>query len=394
MKVTIFISLLASLSGMTHAHPELNEFEGKVSILIQKLMDSKYLMSNNESSLLKERLAKFDKFINASSINVPVKSSLSSKTEDHINRSTTSKPSLTTTPVITPVNNEVLLTKVKQEVASNGPEVAQPSTKHPLWSPLSAAGKPSTRPPYLISFTPYTTPTPLPNRPDWKNEDWLDYFKENHPNFWFQKQLRKKLAEKLNSTMPIPAAVPEEGMPPPSSEFDYENWKSWTPEQWIKWSNSKEYKEKYLNVLNPYKAHEGHFPFKTYEDLDGPVLDYRDSQPVYLSESQVDKLINEQKIKDADEIIEYQDYNDPPEEEVTEVDKTTTSNPLPPETYFPKPTTISPDHLDPFYIHTKNYKHRNKQTNIAVISDEYIYQKDEKSARQDLQISPDDFRYR
>ena len=56
------------------------------------------------------------------------------------------------------------------------------------------------------------------------------------------------------------------------TEFDYENWKSWTPEQWIKWSNSKEYKEKYLNVLNPYKAQEGYFPFKTYEDLDGPVL--------------------------------------------------------------------------------------------------------------------------
>ena len=81
----------------------------------------------------------------------------------------------------------------------------QSSTKHPLWSPLSAYGKPSTRPPYLISFTPYTTPTPLPNRPNWKNEDWLDYFKENHPNFWFQKQLKEKVIRKLNLTSPIPA---------------------------------------------------------------------------------------------------------------------------------------------------------------------------------------------
>ena len=79
-------------------------------------------------------------------------------------------------------------------------DLVQSSTKHPLWSPLSASGKPSTRPPYLISFTPYTTPTPLPKRPDWKHEDWIDYFKENHPNFWFQKNLRKKVMEKLNST--------------------------------------------------------------------------------------------------------------------------------------------------------------------------------------------------
>ena len=81
----------------------------------------------------------------------------------------------------------------------------QSSTKHPLWSPLSANGKQSTRPPYLISFTPYTTPTPLPNRPNWNNEDWLDYFKENHPNFWFQKQLKEKVIRKLNLTSPTPA---------------------------------------------------------------------------------------------------------------------------------------------------------------------------------------------
>ena len=59
------------------------------------------------------------------------------------------------------------------------------------------------------------------------------------------------------------------------SEFNYEDWKSWTPEQWIEWSNSKEYKEKYLNPLNAYKVDKEEFPFKTYEDLDGPVLDYR-----------------------------------------------------------------------------------------------------------------------
>ena len=42
----------------------------------------------------------------------------------------------------------------------------------------------------------------MPNRPNWKNEDWLDYFKENHPNFWFQKQLKEKVIRKLNLTIP------------------------------------------------------------------------------------------------------------------------------------------------------------------------------------------------
>lgn len=42
-----------------------------------------------------------------------------------------------------------------------------------------------------MSFEPYTTPTPLPKRPDWSNEDWVNYFKTNHPNFWFKEQLLK-----------------------------------------------------------------------------------------------------------------------------------------------------------------------------------------------------------
>ena len=46
-----------------------------------------------------------------------------------------------------------------------------------------------------VSFTPYTTPTPLPNRPDWKKADWLNYFKTNHPNFWFLNELKKNYTE-------------------------------------------------------------------------------------------------------------------------------------------------------------------------------------------------------
>ena len=56
----------------------------------------------------------------------------------------------------------------------------------------------------------------------------------------------------------------------------------------------------YLVLLPPYcKAQEGYFPFKTYEDLDGPVLDYRDSQPVYLTEFELNKFKNEQEKEDT-----------------------------------------------------------------------------------------------
>ena len=52
MKLSIFI-WTASLLGLAHSEEEFGEFEDKVSILIKKLMDSKYLMSENESTLLK-----------------------------------------------------------------------------------------------------------------------------------------------------------------------------------------------------------------------------------------------------------------------------------------------------------------------------------------------------
>ena len=84
--------------------------------------------------------------------------------------------------------------------------------------------------------------------------------------------------------------------------------------------------------------------------------------------------------------MDYDDYqfND----EITE----TSDNPLPPETYLPKPTTKSPNYQDPFYIRTKNTRIGNKGS-IGGISSEYIYHK-EKSGRKDSRISPDDFEYR
>ena len=254
------------------------------------------------------------------------------------------------------------------------------STKYPLWDPKSADLKRATRPPYLISFTPYTTPTPLPNRPDWKKEDWLEYFRENHPNFWFEKELKKKAQEKLNLTLP---EVEE-------SEFDLDNWKSWTPEQWIKWSNSKQYKETQLNVLNQYQEQ---YPYKVYEDLDGPVLDFKSSQPVFVSETSYQKWVAEQKQKDNQrskleqlvhsklEALEKAPEDKPKEDKLS---------PLPPRTYFPKPT-VSPTQ-DPFYIRTQNQYLRDEGS-IGGISDEYIYVKPgQKRSRQDDTDNAYDFR--
>ena len=79
-----------------------------------------------------------------------------------------------------PVVAEQLLTMHKQFPAGEA------GTEEPLW-----ARKPdgtTTAPPYHVAWTPYTTPTPLPDKPDWNSSQWLHYFKHNHPNFWFKEQ--------------------------------------------------------------------------------------------------------------------------------------------------------------------------------------------------------------
>ena len=104
MKIMILI-LIACL--WSFAQGELNEFEDKVSILLKKIMDSKHLMSKNESTLLEERLAQFDKVISSGKDSVSQNYQLESlKTEDETK--TTVKPT-----VIAPVKSEVLLTKIK-----------------------------------------------------------------------------------------------------------------------------------------------------------------------------------------------------------------------------------------------------------------------------------------
>ena len=114
MRLSIFI-WTASLLGLAYSEEEFGEFEDKVSILIKKLMDSKYLMSENESTLLKERLAKFDRVFNKSdNISVEVSSQNpsvnNSQTEAELSSSIAAPSS---GKIVTPVVNEVLLTKVK-----------------------------------------------------------------------------------------------------------------------------------------------------------------------------------------------------------------------------------------------------------------------------------------
>ena len=247
----------------------------------------------------------------------------------------------------------MLLTKF---VVPTKQELKPITTPYPLWDPLSAKGKIVTRPPYIISFTPYTTPTPLPKRPDWTKDDWLAYFKENHPNFWFQKQLQMKVAQKQNETVAAAAAEKEKN----STKFDYANWKSWSPETWLQWSNSKEYKDKYLNVLNPYRKEQ---PFQTYEDINSASLDYRDNQPVYLSESYVGKIVQAQVEQDAAALEENEE-----EAGAETIANDRNIGKLPPRTYFPPPT-YSPT-KDPFYLHNDKSK---TKIGIQGISNEYIY---------------------
>ena len=109
---------------------KIQQFENKVSELIQKLMDSKYIMSDQESSILKERLAKFDKnFGNQENVPDHHDHDQHHHNQDHlhettetttIRESTTSvlpKVKTTTTkPTLKPVNHAVLLTKVNNKL--------------------------------------------------------------------------------------------------------------------------------------------------------------------------------------------------------------------------------------------------------------------------------------
>ena len=58
------------------------------------------------------------------------------------------------------------------------------------------SGDPATNPPPWNEQHKYVTPTPLPYKPDWSVDEWVEYFKGRHPNFWFKEQLGKKKKKK------------------------------------------------------------------------------------------------------------------------------------------------------------------------------------------------------
>ena len=198
-----------------------------------------------------------------------------------------------------------------------------------------------------MSFTPYTTPTPLPHRPHWNKTNWVEYFASNHPNIWFREQLEKnKTWSESNNSSSEPGPTDETQLdldeeesktfsivvekeendssdsgiswtldkkenresfinglklelesqnktdkdtltapPKLTSKFfedpfnpKPEEWIDWPPEKWIEWSESEEYKELYLNPRNKYQWNGVKQPDKV------PVLDYREKQPVLITQ--------------------------------------------------------------------------------------------------------------
>ena len=133
-------------------------------------------------------------------------------------------------------------------------------------------------------------------------------------------------------------------------------------------------------------------PFKTYEDLDGPVIDVREAEPVYLTEFDVKKIISDQQNRDdsttskkisevmkeisqlkQDSQLEIKNEEKEEMDQNSEEKSNKNLSPLPPRTYFPKPT-FSPT-KDPFYIRTQKDKIIRKKSSLGGISNEYIYKK-------------------
>ena len=169
------------------------------------------------------------------------------------------------------------------------------------------------------------------------------------------------------------------------SEFDYSNWKNWSPDEWVRWSASKEYKESFLNPLNPYLVKEGKMPFKIHQDLnpdDDPVPDVRSNSAVFMTLFKNPAKRTETKNKDSEEKYLEEEVIDEKEKEekvieneemkITEERKEVTTDRT---NHFPKPT-VSPT-KDPHYVYREYSgpsKNRNNQ-NLG-LSSEYIIKKE------------------
>ena len=217
-----------------------------------------------------------------------------------------------------------------------------------------------------IAWTPYTTPTPLPNRPDWNASDWKNYFKGNHPNFWFKEKLmNEKIAklekEKLIVFMGQQDEKSEEDQSinddkPLKSNFfknplrpQPEEWINWPPEKWVEWSESEEYRDLYTSPTNIYR------PSGVKQPESPPVLGYREKMPVILTQWSTPTPAS----------------STPPvtKEYVRERNKEVTRGKVspPPETFFPDPTQSPTE--DPNYIYLQENYDKSKSSSRSQLSD-------------------------
>lgn len=148
------------------------------------------------------------------------------------------------------------------------------------------------------------------------------------------------------------------------SEFDYSNWKNWTPAEWLKWSNSKEYKDNYLNRRNPYLVKEGKLPFKIHDDEhpeDDPDPDVRNNPAIFMT------LFKNPAKTTETTTTEEVPITTAPKVASSTTSTTTTTNSR--DQHFPKPT-VSPT-KNPHYVYNKS-SDRSKNSPLFGLSNEYI----------------------
>ena len=215
----------------------------------------------------------------------------------------------------------------------------------------------------------------MPNRPDWNATDWKNYFKGNHPNFWFKEKLRKESIAKREKDKLVEFLQKQEKQKNQTEEKSSENtrgtdeqqkspitetffkdplkpqpeeWLSWPPEKWIKWSKSDEYAELYANTQNIYRPSGVEQP----ESL--PVLGYREKMPVLLTQWSTP---TPKPTKTPAERSDFQEAVFVRKGEVAP----------PPETFFPEPTQSPTE--DPNYLYNDDFKRVSSSQSRSQLSD-------------------------
>jgi hypothetical protein len=151
------------------------------------------------------------------------------------------------------------------------------------------------------------------------------------------------------------------------SEFDYSNWKNWTPAEWLKWSDSQEYKDNFLNRRNPYLVKQGKLPFKIHEDQhpeDDPDPDVRSNSAIFKTLFKNPANLTATTAKTDASPVKVVVTVAPKAASST---TTTTTNPK--DRHFSKPT-LSPT-KDPHYVYHGSLN-RYKNSPLIGLFNEYI----------------------